>query len=217
MKSSPHGSASRIAAAAIALLTWYALVLQFYVSIQTARATGASMATTIANFFSFFTILTNLLVALVLTLSLRKAPSGLSAFAARSSVQTATAVYIVVVGIVYSIALRSLWAPEGLQKIADFTLHDAIPVLYLFYWLLFVRKDGLRFSQVSVWQVYPFVYLVYSLIRGSLTGIYLYPFLDAGQFGYAHVGRSALVIFAAFLALSLLFVVLGRWMPRPSE
>ena len=151
---------SRYAAMAIALLGWYGLLLQLYVVIVTARSTGVPVATAIVNYFSYFTILANLLLVLVLTLSLHPEASALHGFCARPSVQSATAVFIAIVGIVYSIALRNVWDPEGLQKIADVVLHDAAPVLYVLYWLLFVGKDKLQFRDVPAWLVYPGVYAV---------------------------------------------------------
>lgn len=178
------------------------------------------VTTAIANYFSFFTILTNLLVALVLTFSLRRTSSTLCVYAGRATVQSAVAVYIAIAGIVYSLVLRNLWDPEGLQKIADVILHDAIPVLYLLYWLTFVRKDkgkdsdSLHFSRVPTWLAYPLLYLVYSLIRGAITGIYLYHFIDAGTLGYARVALNAVVLLLAFLGTSLLLVAIDRWMPR---
>jgi hypothetical protein len=194
-----------------------------YVVIATARATGVPVTTAISNYFSFFTILTNLLVALVLTLSLRTTPSTRGIYAGRATVQSAVAGYIAIVGIVYSLVLRNLWDPEGLQKIADVILHDAIPVLYLLYWLTFVRKgksqndDNLHFSHVPTWLAYPLLYLVYSLIRGAITGIYLYPFIDAGTLGYARVAINAVVLLLAFLGTSLLLVAIDRWTPQGSS
>ncbi|MGB6777089.1 MAG: Pr6Pr family membrane protein [Terriglobales bacterium] len=210
---------ARFSAAIIVLLAWHALALQLYLVIVTARATGVPVGTAVTNYFSFFTISTNLLIALVLTLSLKTTPSNASTFALRPTVQSAIAVYIVIVGIVYSLALRSLWAPEGLQKIADVILHDAIPLLYLLYWLMFVRtgndksKNSLRFRDVPTWLAYPALYLVYSLVRGAITGIYLYPFIDVGKLGYAHVALNAFVLLCAFLGTSLLLVAIARWMP----
>jgi hypothetical protein len=206
---------ARLSGAAIALLAWYALLLQLYLVVITARATGVAVETAVVNYFSFFTISTNLFIALVLTLSLKTSPSNASTFAGRPTTQSAAAVYIAIVGIVYSLALRSLWAPEGLQKIADVILHDAIPVLYLLYWLMFVRKgkDSLRFRVVPAWLAYPTLYLVYSLVRGAITGIYLYPFIDVSKLGYAHVALNAFLLLCAFLGTSLLLVAIGRWIP----
>jgi hypothetical protein len=219
----PYAKIARFSAAAIAALGWYALLLQLYLVVVTARTAGISVATAVTNYFSFFTISTNLLIVLVLTLSLKATPSKVSTFARRPTVQSATAVYIAIVGIVYSLTLRNLWAPEGLQKIADVILHDAIPLLYLLYWLMFVlkgahrdegsTKDSLRFQNVPAWLAYPAIYLVYSLARGAVTGIYLYPFIDVGKLGYTRVALNAFVLLCVFLGLSLLLVAIARWVP----
>jgi hypothetical protein len=210
---SAYSRPARLASAAIAVIAWYALMLQLFVSITKALTTGMPLGAAIINYFSFFTVLTNLLVALVLTLSLRTKPSRLSDFTKRPTVQTATAVYIGVVGIVYSLVLRNLWNPEGLHKISDVLLHDAIPVLYLGWWMLFARKDSLRFRDVPTWLVYPALYLVYCLIYGSINGVYLYPFVNVKTLGFAGIALNAAKLLLGFLGLSLLLVAVGRWMP----
>jgi hypothetical protein len=181
--------------------------------IMTARAGGTPVATAIVNYFSFFTILTNLLVALVLTFSGRVQPTN---FFCRPSVQSTAAVSIAIVGIVYSLVLRNLWDPEGMQKIADIILHDAIPMLYVLYWVLFVRKDDLKFSGVTSWLAYPGIYLVYTLIRGAITGRYPYHFLDAAQLGYPRVAINIVILLVAFLGVSCLLLAIGRCLQRSS-
>ena len=210
----PSDRASRMAAAAVALFAWYGLVLQLYVTVATARSQGTSIASAIVNYISFFTILTNLLVAVVLTAARARINSTLAAFCKRPTVQTAVMVFIAIVGIVYSLVLRNLWDPEGLQKIADVLLHDAVPLFYLVYWLRFVPKGNLHFRNVSSWLIYPGVYLVYTMLRGAISGRYPYPFLDVTGLGYARVGMNVLALLAAFLGMGLLFVAFGRWMSR---
>ncbi len=202
----------RFGTAALAAVSWYALLLQLWVSIKTALATGIPVSTAILNYLSYFTILTNLLVALVLTLSLRK--SSMGNLASRPAVQTSTASYIATVGIVFSLLLRNLWDTHGLQKVANILLHDLIPILYLLYWIIWGQKGGLRFRNALEWLAYPLLYLAYSLIRGSVTGKYPYPFVDVAQLGYARVGLNSLMLTLAFLGLSVLFISVGRWMTR---
>ena len=48
---------------AIAIIAWFAVIAQFYLILQTTTQTGFSTSKTIINFFSYFTILNNLLVA----------------------------------------------------------------------------------------------------------------------------------------------------------
>ncbi len=205
---------ARAFAMALATLAWYGLVLQCYVTIITSQAKGLLVSGAVINYFSFFTILTNLLVAVVLTCSLSRRTSNLVNFFKRPTVQTAVAVFIAIVGIVYSLVLRNIWDPEGLQKVADLVLHDAVPLLYVIYWALFVRKDELRVRDVGGWMLYPTIYLAYTMARGATTGWYPYHFLDARTLGYGKVGVNIAVLIVAFVCLSLFFVRIARWMSR---
>jgi len=86
-----------------AIIAWFAVVVQFYLLIVN-RVT--SIPETIIRFFSFYTILTNILVALCFTFLLLKPKSGWVRFFSKPATITAIAVYITVVGIVYNIILR---------------------------------------------------------------------------------------------------------------
>jgi hypothetical protein len=112
-------------------------------------ANGGTIAGAVAFYFSFFTILTNLLVALGTTFAVSGARCRIGLLFSQPVVQTATAIYISVVGVVYSFILRELWAPTGLQKIADVLLHDLIPLLYVAFWIFFVPKSNLRWCTRS--------------------------------------------------------------------
>ena len=68
-KTATH-SAKRALIVTTASLAWFALLLQLLLTIRTSLSNGMSIIAAIAMYFSFFTITTNLLVALVLTFSL---------------------------------------------------------------------------------------------------------------------------------------------------
>ena len=194
----------------VGVLTWIGLVLQFYLSLRLSLANGRSVLGAIAFFFSFFTVLTNSLIAFetIFTLTTPKSPAG--AFFSSPAVQTGTAIYIAVVGIVYSLVLRELWNPEGAQKLADLLLHDLVPMLYVAWWFLFVPKNGLRWKHAAWWLAYPFAYLVYTMVRGRIAGTYPYPFLDVAALGYARVLANAMVLFAVFLGIGALIIAISR-------
>jgi hypothetical protein len=197
-----------------AIVTWFALLLQFPLSIAISRANGLTIVGAVVTYFSFFTILTNLLVALQLTLSLWMPNSTIGSYFSRTAVTSATAAYIAMVGACYSLLLRHLWDPEGLQKTADIILHDAVPVLYVIYWLIFVPKSPLRWKVVLWWLIYPLAYLFCVLVRGALVGRYPYPFIDAGALGYSRTLSNAALLLCAFLAVGLFVIALTRRMGR---
>ena len=171
---------SKATMAAIALLAWFALALQLFLMIQGAGSDGGSILRATANYFSFFTILTNLLVAVGLSFQFVFSESRWGRFFLRPTVQSATAVYIAVVGITYSLLLRQLWNPQGAQKIADVLLHDGVPLTYVIFWLVFVPKAALRWGHSILWLAYPIAYMVYTLIHGLWSGWYPYYFIDIG-------------------------------------
>jgi hypothetical protein len=204
----------RIYAIVTAILGWFALALQCYLTVTLSISNGKTLFAGLITFFSYFTILTNLLVAVVLSLSVWAPNARWGNFVSRATVQSGTAVYIAIVGIVYSLLLRQIWNPQGWQKLADVLLHDLIPLLYVAYWVIFVRKNSLLWKDALWWLTYPAAYFAYTLLRGAASGWYPYPFVDPSALGYSRVSMNAVMLLAAFLLMGLLVVGIGRWMGR---
>ena len=196
---------------ATASAAWFALLLQFPLTMRTSIANGMSVIGAILTYFSFFTLLTNLIVALVLTFCLLAPNSSWGRFFSSPVVSTGTALYIAMVSAVYSLLLRHSWNPEGLDKLADIILHDVAPILYVGFWILFVPKSGLRWKNTLSWTIYPMIYLAWILIRGAISGRYPYPFVDVGQLGYPRVLLNSGMLLAIFLAAGLAVVAAARW------
>ena len=192
----------------IAAAAWYALALQLSILLRT----STNWAGTFFNFFGYFTILTNTLVALVLTAP--TVPLTGTARFATPNVRTAAAVYIAIVGIVYVVVLQELWNPHGAQALADLILHKLVPILYVGYWLVFEPHGRVRWRAALMWLIYPAVYLAYSLVRGAMTGWYPYPFLDVGTTGYARVLVQSGLLLVVFLMMSALVIGLDKAIAR---
>lgn len=128
----------------------------------------------------------------------------------RASTATALTVYILIVGAVYNLILRPLWAPEGLQRLVDELLHTVNPLYFLVYWLVFVNKEALQWKHVFRWLLYPLVYCIYILARGSFTGAYPYPFIDAAQLGMSRVLLNCVMLSLVFLVVSLVFIGIAK-------
>ncbi|MEO8412361.1 MAG: Pr6Pr family membrane protein [Ginsengibacter sp.] len=192
----------------ITVCGWFAIVAQFYLIIENRVA---SIPETIVRFFSFFTILTNLLVAVYATSLLLNRKSGFRMFFLKPSVVSAIAVYITIVGMVYNIILRHLWKPEGLQWIVDELLHTAIPIMFIAVWFFFIPKGRLPWKNVAAWMLYPLFYIVFILWRGSFSSYYPYPFIDVSVLGFTKVLINSTGMLIAFLVVSVLFVILDRY------
>jgi hypothetical protein len=207
----PSG-AMKTHAAVGALVGWFALGLQYALMIRPAIAEGTALGTTI-RFFSYFTILTNLLVAIAYSAMLRPRRDE-TGFFTRPAVTSGIALSIALVGIAYSLLLRHIWDPQGWQLVADHLLHDVAPLLFVAYWALWIPKRGLTASHVWRWALYPIAYFTYALVQARMTDWYPYPFLDAGEIGYAVVLRNATVILALFITAGFAMVAGARRFSR---
>jgi len=199
------------------VIVWFAIILQFILGMKLWLDQGMTVFGSVVQFFSFFTILSNILVGLCVGSLLATAFSGSNNFLTRPPVLTAVTVYITVVGLGYAFLLRHLWNPQGLQWVADELLHSVSPILFVLFWLIFVPKKELNYTHILSWMVFPFLYIVFILIRGALADTYPYPFIDVNELGYVQVTTTMLVFTGAFIFLSAMFVLAGKVISKMKE
>ena len=195
----------------MAIVGWCGLVIQLDLVLLARWTSGASLLGGLVNFFSFFTVLTNTLVAVVLTCVATRQPSKGRTFFLQPWVTSGITVSIIVVGVAYNLLLRQLWQPQGLQWLANELLHDVMPVLFTLYWWFCVPKGSLRVGHIGVWVLYPVLYFAYTLLRGHLLGVYPYPFIDVEKLGYAQAFINACGVLAGFVLVALIIVGVDRW------
>jgi len=202
---------ARIIALLGALLGWFAIIMQLYLMIQNRVV---PVPGTLLRFFAFFTINTNIIVALCFTFIFFGNKYPLGSFFSRASTVTAITVYITIVGIVYNVILRSEWDPQGMQKIVDELLHSVIPALVIIFWLVFVPVEQLKWKNVFSWLIYPIVYMTYAIIHGAITKFYPYPFVDVNDLGYSRALLNAGGILLVIFLLSLALIATGKLMKK---
>lgn len=189
------------------------MVLQYAILIRTTLDTiGPAFAT--LRFVSYFTILSNFLVALATASALLGSDARLARFFRRARVKGGIALYIGVTGTIYFLILRHLWQPQGAQWWADTGLHYATPVLYLAWWTFGVRHGGLRWGAIVPWLAFPLGYLLWVFLRGVWVHEYPYPFIDVGQLGWSAVMINAVGVLAAFVGFGAVLVVADRLLAR---
>jgi hypothetical protein len=193
---------------AAGLLGWFALALQYGLVMAGDFNTNAISRT--INFFSYFTILTNILAALALSLPLVAPQSAFGEFFSRPTVRTAISAYIIIVMTIVYFVLRHLTNLTGWDLVADVILHYVMPILFVIDWLFFVPKETLKPKDTFGWLAYPIVYLVWTFIHGAYSGFYPYPFLNSGELGIARVLLNEAGLLVIFLILGLALVTGGR-------
>ncbi|MBD2716170.1 Pr6Pr family membrane protein [Microvirga sp. STR05] len=194
-----------------ALLALTGLLVQFYVTFSSRQLPPLE---TVVRFFSFFTILTNTLVAGYFLVRSLRPGSAAGRWAARPEVGTALTVYIVVVGLVYQTALRGLVPLAGAGIVADNIIHGLVPLYMFGFWLLVVSQQPVQLRTVPYWLLYPAAYLAYTLLRGPFASFYPYPFVDVGVLGYRQVLVNSLLVLLALLVISGLLGAFANWRYR---
>lgn len=197
----------RLITALGALTAWTSVTLQFILMINNRTE---PIPETIVRFFSFFTILTNTLVAIYFTSLLQSETSKWHRFFSKPGASTAIAVYITVVGLVYQFILRSVWEPQGLQMIVDELLHSIIPLYFVLFWIFSDDKGKAKWNHLPQWLLYPIVYVVYIMLRGSLSGFYPYLFINPIELGYQLVLINIVGLLIFFIILFAVFILIAK-------
>ena len=195
----------------------FGLLLQFVLTIPASMAAGRSLAGSIVFYFSFFTILTNILAAATHAAGL-DLTGGRLMWLQKPRVSAGVAVAIAVVGIVYFVILARLWQPQGWWLAADVTLHYVTPVLFVGWWLAAGTDGTTRWRDPVLWLAWPVAYTVYALARAPIADDVPYPFLDYEASGWGHVAQAIGGIVVLFVGLGSVAVMtdraLARWRAR---
>ena len=103
-----------------ALIAWGLIFGQYAVLIK--EGTYGGLGATSLSYFGFFTVTTNILVALAFSVPLLKPTHKLRHFFERQSVRAAIALYILVVAVIYYAVLAADHNPEGISALFNICL-----------------------------------------------------------------------------------------------
>ncbi len=192
----------KLAAAIVAIVCWTGLAVQFAAT----YATQHDALATLWILARYFTVITNLLLALAMTAVAigRKVPP---------LILGGMTLAILLVGVVYMALLRGLVELSGGALLADLLLHKVSPVAMVLWWLFFAPRKKLRWNAPAYWAIYPLIYLTYALVRGHHDGRYPYPFLDVARLGWTQTLMNAGGIAMGFILAGLVLVWVDGWRP----
>ena len=180
------------------------------------------IATDVVNFFSFFTVQSNIAAAVTLAIGafllLRRSgpdPRWLAVLL------TCVATYMITTGIVYNLLLRGIELPQGSTLGWSNEILHAVGPLYLLVDRLFAPGTRpLPARTIGIAVIYPIVWGVYTLVRAPFTfdyvsgttGWYPYPFLNPAL---SPSGYLSVAFYIVLIALVISAVAAGvLWLSR---
>ncbi|MGH3716908.1 MAG: Pr6Pr family membrane protein [Micromonosporaceae bacterium] len=199
------------------------LVLQLWLAMDRPLFPGR-YATPIAvwNILSYFTIWSNILVAVVAYLLARDPARQGEWF---SVLRLSGLTMITVTFLVYAVVLASIWKPIGWYKVADQTLHYSVPIIVVVGYLLFGPRPYLTRAALGWSLLIPVVWLAYTLVRGPFItyadgGVtrhfYPYHFIDVDVIGYGQAFVNIVGVMLLMLLVGAAYWLLDRKLPaRP--
>ncbi|MFJ9040975.1 Pr6Pr family membrane protein [Streptomyces sp. NPDC102406] len=226
------GSAHSVPAEAVVPPRRRPVAAAFRALVALAAATGIVIDLAISDsalrVLSYFTIQSNILVAIVLALGAWRAWTARPPLPAL--VTGGVLLFICITGLVYHVILSNDasgfsmtddpdHAMTGARQASNQLLHTVTPIGTVLDWLLLTRPGALRLRHAGLWLTYPLAYFGFALVRGAIMtpgtpARYPYPFLDVDAHGYAGVLGNAVIFGLAFYALALLLVTADRFRPQ---
>jgi hypothetical protein len=211
------GAAAVIAAVVGQLMTSYAFWTQ--------QAGLTEVSTQFVNFFSFFTIDSNLLTVVVFLIGAWCLIKGESPEPRWFSIGRASVTaYMATTFIVYNLLLRGIELPQGATLAwSNEVLHVIAPLLVIVDWLFAPGRNRLEWKNIWIIVIFPLVWGIYTLIRGPLTFDavtgndywYPYPFMNPNiaPEGYFTVAFYLVLIAGVIGGVGALVI----WASRRSE
>ena len=168
----------------------------------------------IVNFFSFFTILSNVFVSIVFVVSALYLAQGRRPSPTDDILRGASVLYMAITGVVYALLLSGIDVDLSLPWV-NLQLHYIMPIVVVLDWLYQPQLSKLDVRRIVPWLLFPAFYLVYTLVRGPIVNWYPYPFLDPAHVGgYGGVALYGAGILVVLFVVSFLLMKLGNALRR---
>ncbi len=157
------------------------------------------------NFFSYFTIESNLIGATLLLVS----AGSRDRLASLDFFRGGAVVYMSATGIVFTLLLSGTDVDTAIPWV-NTVVHELMPLILVADWLLDPPHRRLTLRQGLIWLSFPLAWIMYTLIRGSITGRYPYPFLNPANGGYTSIAAHCIAILVLMAMLCAAVVWLAN-------
>lgn len=156
----------------------------------------------IFDYFTYFTIWSNIVVAVVSIMLFTRPDRDSFAFRV---LRLDSILMITVTGIIYNVVLAGSAKLQGLEVVSNLFDHMLTPLVSILVWLIAGPRGWISWRTIGAALILPIIWLVFALVRGAFIGAYPYGFLDVATYGYGAVltNVAGIVAFAIVLGLIL--------------
>ena len=169
--------------------------------------------TRVVRFFSYFTIQSNLLVAITSAmLALRPRRDGTLFRVLRLDALFGITVTLVT----YTVLLAPQHDPNGINAWTNAGLHYVTPAMAILGWLAFGPRPRIDEATLLLALIWPALYIAYTIWHGEVTDWYPYPFIDVARLGYATTLRNGLGMIMVMAGVGAMYRIGDHRLPKAS-
>ena len=159
---------------------------------------------------SYFTIWSNILVAITTTIIYRGLKQDSQWF---KVLRLSSLTMISVTMLVYILILAAEANPQSWNIYTDLLLHYITPPVTILVWLIFGPRKWINWNIILKSLIIPVSYIIYTFIRGAIFGKYPYGFINVVELGYtgALVGTGIVLTLGMFIFL--VYFIIDKLIP----
>jgi hypothetical protein len=169
----------------------------------------------VVNFFSFFTIQSNVLA--VATLIGLEVSAGTAPGAVARWMRGGVTLFMTMTGLIYAVLLAPVAADVSTQlDWVNAVLHVIAPLVLVGDWIIEPDRPAPDPVRALWWLAFPVAWLTYTFVRGAIVDWYPYPFMDPRD-GVPHAAGSWPAVIVTTAILSVLVAGLAQalaWLAR---
>ncbi len=157
----------------------------------------------VIDLLSYFTIWSQIVVGIVMTMLWLK-PNRDEPWL--RWLRLSSIMMIIVTGVVYNLLLGPNFPPVGLNKISSAIEHTITPIITVVVFFIWGPRSWFSPKNIMKALLIPIAYVIYTLIRGAIVGLYPYGFFDVVTNGYVSV-----LVFVGGILVAAIVVKLMLW------
>jgi hypothetical protein len=177
----------------------------------------AGVVSRLADTASYFTIWSNVVVAVTMTLLTRR---PLRSTALLRTLRLDSVLMITITAIVYAVLLAPSTEVVGWSRLTDPILHQVTPAVTVLVWLVYGPRGWITGWTVPAALVIPVVWIAWVMLRGSVIDAYPYGFVNIAEYGVGPVAGTLAGILVFGLVVTAVYwgvdTALGRRLTRRS-
>ncbi len=163
------------------------------------------------DFASYFTILSNVVVIVVLFALWRGRIGPTPVWRA---LRMDSLLMITVTGLIFAIVLAPEAKLQGLEYVTNTIEHYITPALTVITFLIWGPRGWFRLTTVFTALILPLLWVAYSLARGAVIDAYPYGFLDVATLGWGKALVNIGGVLVLGIVLGLVYLGLDRLLSR---